>query len=64
MEKVTIIYDSRVVDYLNQLALILFTKDYFSYLENAVKYKNDIIDFIYYNIALFRLEKRQYNCCF
>lgn len=53
MEKVTIVYKSEVEYYLNDLAFILYKKDYFSYFENSVIYKDNIIDFIENNISIF-----------
>ena len=50
MEKARIKFKEEVVEYLNQLTLSLFNLEYFSYLENAIAYKNRIIHFIEYNI--------------
>ena len=53
MEKFRIIYQQEVEQYLNNLITILFEKDYFIYLENAIDYKDKIIDFVDQNIAVF-----------
>ena len=57
MERVQIKYDSEVVHFLNQLAFKLFEKDYFSYFDNAVVYKDKIIDFIENNLPHFPSKK-------
>ena len=46
MEKTIILYKPQVEFYINNLVFILFQNDYFSYLENAIRYKDKIIDFI------------------
>ena len=53
MEKVTIFYKSEVVTFVNELVYLLFKEDYFSYIENAISYKDEIIDFIENNISTF-----------
>ena len=53
MEKARVKYKEEVAEYLNQLTLHLFNLEYFSYLENAIAYKNRIIHFIEYNINTF-----------
>lgn len=57
MEKINIKYNPEVINYLNQLTFILFEKDYFSYFENSVHYKDKIIDFIDDNIQHFPSRK-------
>ncbi len=61
MEEIKIRYNSEVINYLNQLTFILFTNDYFSYFENAVNYKDKIIDFIDENIYCFPSRKTPLN---
>ncbi len=53
MEAVKIYYKPEVETYINELVYILYTKSYFSYLENAIAYKDKIIDFIEANISGF-----------
>jgi hypothetical protein len=48
--KITIRYKKEVVDFLNQLVFDLFEKEYFSFLESAITYKNAIIKYIHSNI--------------
>lgn len=57
MEKVSVKYKTQVTHYLNDLIFKLFKDDYFSYFENAVVYKNKIIEFIDTNIATFPARK-------
>ena len=57
MEKIKIVYLPKVENYLFDLVLVLFNKDYFSYIENAEEYKDKIIDFIEENIASFPSKK-------
>ena len=57
MERIQIKYDSEVILFLNQLAFKLFEKDYFSYFDNAVVYKDKIIDFIENNLTHFPSKK-------
>ena len=57
MEKIKILYKLEVEDFLFDLVLILFKNDYFSYLENAELYKNDIVDFVENNIKNFPSKK-------
>jgi hypothetical protein len=52
MGMVEVFISSNVVDYLNELALKLFHKKYFSFPENADKYINKIFDAIENNIHL------------
>lgn len=53
MEKIKIFYKPDVALFLNELIYILYKENYFSYLENAINYKDKIIDFIESNIAKF-----------
>ena len=57
MEKVKILYKPEVEDYFFDLVLLLFREDYFSYLENAESYKNNIIDFVENSITTFPSHK-------
>lgn len=57
MEKIKIVYLPKVENYLFDLVLVLFNKDYFSYIENAEEYNYKIIDFIEEKIASFLLRK-------
>jgi hypothetical protein len=50
LEKVNIHYTTEARDYLNELIQILFIKNYFDYIANAVLYKEKIVDFIDNNI--------------
>lgn len=61
MEKIKILYKLEVEDFLFDLVLILFKNDYFSCLENAELYKNDIVDFVENNIKSFPSKKLQQN---
>lgn len=42
MEK--IVFNKRVIDYLNEIVLILHQENYFSYIENAIDYKDFILN--------------------
>lgn len=53
MEKINVFYKSEVELFINELIYILYKEDYFNYLENAIEYKDTIIDFIEQNIASF-----------
>lgn len=53
MEKIKIFYKPDVEFYINELIYVLYKEDYFSYLENAIEYKDNIINFIEQNIATF-----------
>lgn len=57
MEEIKILYRPEVETYLNELILVLFKKEYFSYLENAIVYKDKIIGFIETDIASFPSKK-------
>jgi hypothetical protein len=50
--KITIRYKAEVIDFLNQLVYDLYKREYFSYLESALNYKNAIINFIRLNIHI------------
>lgn len=50
-------YKPEAEDYFNDLVFILFKEDYFSYLENALIYKNKILHFIENNISTFPSRK-------
>ena len=52
MEKIEIFYKPEVEHYINELVYILYSKEYFSFLENAVSYKDNLIDFIENNINI------------
>lgn len=51
MEK--IIFSQKVLEYFDDLFVILFHRDYFSYEENAEAYLDKIVDFIYKSIDNF-----------
>jgi hypothetical protein len=53
MEEIKIFYKPDVELFLNELIFVLYKENYFSYLENAIGYKNKIIDFIEENIENF-----------
>lgn len=53
MEKINVFYKPEVEYYINELVYILYTQNYFSFLENAILYKDNLIDFISQNIATF-----------
>lgn len=53
MEKVIVQYLPEVESYLNELIYLLFQKEYFGYLETALDYVDDLINFIDYNISIF-----------
>ncbi len=53
MEKITIFYKSEVTNFLNELVYLLFKDDYFRYIENAIDYKDKLIEFIENNISTF-----------
>ncbi|MGB1315389.1 MAG: hypothetical protein ACPG4Y_05175 [Chitinophagales bacterium] len=61
MEEVKIKYKVEVINYLNQLTLILYKGNYFSYLESAINYKNKIIEFIEESILIFPAQKTPIN---
>lgn len=53
MEKINIIYESNVENYLNDLVHILFEEEYFGFMDSSIIFKDKIIDFIEDNIASF-----------
>ena len=55
MEK--IIYQNDVLDYFDDLVYLLFNKEYFSYQENAEKYLEKLVHFVYHNIIDFPRRK-------
>jgi hypothetical protein len=57
LEKVNLYYKPEAEDYFNELVFILFKEDYFSYLENAIIYKDKILFFIENNILTFPSRK-------
>jgi hypothetical protein len=57
LEKVKLFYKPETEDYFNELVFILFKEDYFSYLENAIIYKDKILNFIESNISTFPSRK-------
>jgi hypothetical protein len=57
LEKVNLFYKPESEDYFNELVFTLFKKDYFSYLENAILYKDKILYFIENNISTFPSRK-------
>jgi hypothetical protein len=61
MEKIRILYKPDVEDFLFDLVYILFKKDYFSYIENAESYKNNIVDFIENNISTFPVSETPFK---
>jgi hypothetical protein len=50
-------YKPEVIGYINELVLVLFKQEYFSYVESAVSYKDKILDFIENNISTFPSKK-------
>jgi hypothetical protein len=48
-----IIFETRVLEYLDELVYTLFKKEYFSYSENAKRYVDKIVDFIILEISNF-----------
>lgn len=57
MERINLFYKPEVEYYFNELVLNLFKQDYFSYLENAIIYKDKILYFIENNISTFTSKK-------
>jgi hypothetical protein len=57
LEKVNVFYKLEVEDYFNELVFNLFKENYFSYLENAITYKDKILYFIENNISIFPSRK-------
>ena len=52
MEEIKILYKPIVEEYINELIYILYEQEYFGFLEDAISYKDAIIDFIENNIAV------------
>lgn len=57
MEKSIIVYLPEVENYINDLVYNLFKENYFSYIENAIAYKDQLIDFIDSSISTFPPQK-------
>ena len=57
MEKITIYFKKEVLNYFNELVFDLYSNDYFSNLENAIQYKEKIIQFIKESITTFPSKK-------
>jgi hypothetical protein len=55
LEKV--IFKKEVLEYFDELVYVLFSKDYFSYPENALKYVDKIVDFTKHEITVFPHKK-------
>ncbi|MBX2965409.1 MAG: hypothetical protein KF845_04625 [Cyclobacteriaceae bacterium] len=53
MEKINVIYKPEIENYINELVYVLYQEQYFDNLENAIRYKDKIIDFIEGSIANF-----------
>ncbi|WP_294296829.1 hypothetical protein [uncultured Chryseobacterium sp.] len=53
MEKITVQYLPEIAEYLNELTVLLFQKNYFSTLESSVSYIEKLIDFIDHKINLY-----------
>ena len=51
--KINVLFPNTVVDYLDELSLILYNKNYFSYKSSASDYVLKIYDFIENNISKF-----------
>jgi hypothetical protein len=56
LERIKLFYKPEVEHYFNELVLNLFNQDYFSYLENAIIYKDKILYFIENNISTFYIK--------
>lgn len=52
MEKIKVFYKPAVEHYINELVYILYNRDYFSFLENAILYKDNLVDYIEKNIGV------------
>jgi hypothetical protein len=57
MEKIEIFFQNNVLDTFNELVFELYHKNYFSNLENAILYKENIITFIKNSIHTFPSKK-------
>jgi len=57
VEKINIIYESNVENYLNDLVHILFEEEYFGFMDSSIIFKDKIIDFIEDNIVSFPSRK-------
>lgn len=57
MEEIEIFYNTDVEYFLNNLIFVLYKEEYFNYMENAIEYKDKIIDFIDENIKSFPHKK-------
>ena len=55
MEKIT--YKNHILDYFDDLVYLLFKKEYFSYQENADKYLEKLVEFVFLNIRKFPQRK-------
>jgi len=53
LEKIIVQYLPETEEYLNELAFVLFQKDYFGFLESSFDYVDDIVDFIEFNLPIF-----------
>lgn len=54
MEEVKVFYKPAVEHYINELVYVLYDRDYFSFLENAILYKDNLVDYIEQNIGILR----------
>jgi hypothetical protein len=50
LEKIVVAYSQDVQDYLDELIIPLFRKDYFSFEENAIEYVQRLSEYINHNI--------------
>ncbi|KAA6322488.1 hypothetical protein EZS27_027974 [termite gut metagenome] len=51
MEKVKVVYSKEVIDFLSDLMEILYVKDYFGFMDSAIKYVIDLVHEIDTTIA-------------
>jgi len=61
LEKIIVQYLPEAEEYLNDLAFVLFQKDYFGFLESSFDYVDDIVDFIEYNLQIFPFKNTPEN---
>lgn len=57
VEKISISYSKYVINYLDELIFILYNEEYFSFIENAESYVDEIYDAIELFIQLYQYKK-------
>lgn len=61
MEKINIVLHPNVIDFFEELIIVLYQKNYFGFESEAQNYVQKIYDFIEYNLPIFPYKKTPEN---